>query len=69
MVGGIDFQDLALFNDSILVKKTWRLLHNDTSLFPYYTIMEENDFRSGFYAWRSILHGQDVFLKGGKMAL
>lgn len=30
---GISFRDLATFNDSLLAKQTWRLLHNTKYLF------------------------------------
>ena len=33
IVGGMGFRDLALYNDSLLAKHAWRLLHNKTSLF------------------------------------
>ena len=67
------FRDLAMFNDSLLAKHTWRLLQNLDSLFykffkarffPNCSIMEAKESSTGSYAWRSILHGQDVLLRG-----
>ena len=63
------FRDLAKFNDSLLAKQAWRLLHNQNSFFykvfkarffPITTIMEAKDSRMGSYAWRSILIERDV---------
>ena len=69
------FQDLALYNDSLLAKQAWRLLHNKSSLFykvfkarffPNCSIIEAQDSRSASYAWRSILKGRDVLQRGAK---
>ena len=73
MVGGMGFRDLALFNDSLLAKQAFRLLHNQDSLFykvfkaRYFHnsfIMEAAASRMGSYAWKSILKGRDVLLCG-----
>ena len=69
------FQDLALYNDSLLAKQAWRLLHNKSSLFynvfkarffPNCSIIEAHDSRSASYAWRSILKDRDVLQRGAK---
>ena len=31
--GGMSFKDLARFNDALLAKQTWHLLHEKTSFF------------------------------------
>ena len=38
LVGGMGFQDVAIFNDSLLAKQAWILLHNKDSLF--YKVLE-----------------------------
>ena len=71
--GGMGFKDLSMFNDALLAKQTWRLLHNKTSLFyrvfkskffPTSTIMEAANLSSASYAWRSIIRGREVIKKG-----
>ena len=63
------FKDLALFNDALLAKKTWRLLQNTNSLFyrvfkfkffPRCSIMEATEYQLSLYAWRRILIGREV---------
>ena len=70
-IGGMAFQDLALFNDSLLAKQAWRLLNEKAYLFykvfkaiffPNSSIMEA--LKIGSYAWKSILKGRDVLLRG-----
>lgn len=69
------FKDLAMFNDALLAKQPWRLLHDKSSLFyrvfkarffPNCTILEAPNSTKGSYAWRSILHGREVLKKGAR---
>ena len=61
--GGMGFKDFALFNDALLAKQTWRLLHDIDSLFywvfkaknfPHSTIMEAKNPVNASYTWKSI---------------
>ena len=71
--GGMGFKGLAFFNDALLAKQTWHLLHDTDSLFyqvlkvkffPNSTIMEAKNPRNASYAWKSILKGRDVIKRG-----
>ena len=73
--GGMGFKDLANFNDALLAKQAWRLLHNKNSLFSRFfkprffldcSILEATDSTSGSHAWQSILKGRDVLLQGAR---
>ena len=67
--GGMGFKDLALYNDALLAKQTWRLLHDIQSLFhrvlkakffPNSMVLEAKCPSSASYAWKSIIKGRDV---------
>lgn len=67
------FKDLSRFNDVVLAKHTWRLLHDHHSLFyrvfkektfPNCSIMEAREPRNALYAWKSILRCRDVIKRG-----
>ena len=69
----LGFRDLTMFNDSLLPKQAWRLLHNKTSLFykvfkacffPNSSLMEATNSRMGSYTWKSILRGRDIIQRG-----
>ena len=71
--GGMGFKDLAMFNDALLAKQTWRLLHDAQSLFykvfkakffPNTFVMEARALSNASYAWKSILKGRDVIKRG-----
>ena len=71
--GGLGFKNLALFNDALLAKQAWRLLHNKDSLFyrifkskffPHGSIMNAPACSQGSYAWKSLLKGREVLKKG-----
>ena len=73
--GGMGFRDLALFNDSLLAKQAWRLIHNKDTLFyrifkarffPHCSFMEAKESTTGSYAWRSILKGREVIKMGSR---
>ena len=69
------FQGSSQFNDALLAKQAWRLLHNKDSLFyrvfkmkffSHCSIWEAQESSSGSHAWHSILKGRDVLLKGAR---
>lgn len=69
---GMGFKDLALFNETLLAKQAWWLLHKKfifyrvfkTRFFPKYSILEAKDSNSGSYACKSILKGKNVLSCG-----
>ena len=52
VVVSMGFRDLALFNDALLDKQAWRLLHNKVSLF--YRV-----FKSRFFPNCSVMEAKD----------
>ena len=72
---GMGFKDLSLFNDALLAKQTWRLLHDEHYLFyrvfkPKFfldcSIMQVKIPNIVSYAWKSIIHGREVNRKGAQ---
>ena len=73
--GGMGFKELSLFNDALLAKQTWRLLHNQNSsfyivfkskFFPNYSIVDAKEGLGGSYTWKSILKGMEVIRRCAK---
>ena len=71
--GGMGFKDLSRFNDALLTKQTWHLLHDKSTLFyqifkvkffSQCSIMEVICPSSASYAWKSIFKGRDVIRHG-----
>lgn len=68
------FRELEKFNEAILAKKNWRLVHDTNSLF--YKVFKAKYFPSGnvfearvnssSYTWRSILKACKVIAMGTK---
>ena len=71
--GGLGFKDLYMYNNALLTKQTWWLLHNTQSLFywvlkaklfPNCSVMEAKNPNNASNAWKSILKGRDVIKRG-----
>ena len=72
--GGMGFKDLCKFNDVMLAKQVWRLVHDKDSLFykvfkskyfPNSTIFEAKS-TNGSYVWKGILKARKVITLGAK---
>ena len=72
LVGGMCFRDIQKFNNALLAKQVWRLIHqNDILLykvfsakhFPQGSILATFIPQKCSYAWRSILQAREVIEK------
>ena len=65
--GGMGFKELRKFNNAMLAKQVWRLIHDKESLF--YWVFEANLLdisQIGSYAWRSILNARKLIAEGAR---
>ena len=71
-LGGLGFKDLVKFNEAMLAKQVWRLLHDQNSLFyqvfkakyfPFGTVFDAKK-SFGTYAWQRILKARLVIVDG-----
>lgn len=71
--GGICFRDFICFNQALIAKQVWRLLNDPNSLvaqiykqkyFPSSNLLQAKCGNNPSYAWRSLLWGRDLLIKG-----
>ena len=70
----LGFKDLCKFNEAMLAKHVWGLIHDMFSLFhkvfkanyfPNCSVFEAKS-ASGSFAWKSILHSKNLIERNGR---
>jgi len=73
--GGCDFREMEAFNNAMLAKQIWRLLHGESSLvnrilrasnFPHGKIMKTELGTKPSFTWRSVWGARDITQKGSR---
>jgi len=73
--GGLGFREMEAFNDAMLAKQVWRLLHQETSLvykilkaryFPHGQMMSAELGTQPSYTWRSLWGAREVIQRGSR---
>lgn len=76
--GGLEFRDIEKFNDALLAKQIWRILHNPDCLmartmrgryFSRSNILSASRGSQPSFGWQSLLHGRDLLRKGLRFAI
>lgn len=76
--GGMGFKDLECFNQALLARQVWRILYYENSLlaqvlkgkyFENEIVLQAKLGSKPSYAWRSLLYGRDLLLRGLKHSL
>ncbi|XP_021722379.1 uncharacterized protein LOC110689854 [Chenopodium quinoa] len=71
--GGMGFKDLEIFNDALLGKQAWRLIHKDDSLlsrvlkakyYPNSSFLDSYLGVGGSYSWRSVWSSKSLVKEG-----
>ena len=74
MEGGLGFKELYKFNEAMLAKQVWRLIHDRESLFyrvfkakyfPNCSVFEAK-LTSGSFAWKGILWLRNLISRGAR---